>query len=192
MTLNSLSDIIHARRSTFPAIYNGEMVDNEVIKQILLNANQAPSHKHTEPWRFHIITGEKRYALANFFQKTYKDYTSPEAFKELKYKKLGKNPILASHIIVLGMEVDPNSGLPEWEEIAAVSCAVQNIYLSITAANLGGYWSSPGLMIDNISQFIDIRENEKCLGFFYIGIPKHKINQDVKKGPVTDKTKWYV
>lgn len=31
---------------------------------------------------------------------------------------------------------------PEWEEIAAVATAVQNIYLQTAAKGLAGFWSS--------------------------------------------------
>ena len=38
--------------------------------------------------------------------------------------------------------------MPEWEETAAVACAVQNMHLTLTAEGLAGYWSSGGVMGD--------------------------------------------
>ena len=38
--------------------------------------------------------------------------------------------------------------MPEWEETAAVACAVQNMHLAFTAEGLAGYWSSGGVMGD--------------------------------------------
>lgn len=192
MSLKQITEIIHNRRSIFPATYTGEIIDNEIIDEILNNANQAPSHRHTEPWRFHVITGDKRKALADFFQKTYKTNTPKDVYKELKYKKLGKNPLNSSHIICIGMQRDPNESLPEWEEIAAVACAIQNIYLSVNAAGYGGYWSTPTLMMKHIHQFIELNEGERCLGFFYIGVPQERVRPIVQKGDVREKTKWYL
>jgi nitroreductase len=36
----------------------------------------------------------------------------------------------------------PSPQLPEWEEVSAVACAVQNMWLAGTAAGVHGYWSS--------------------------------------------------
>ena len=191
MSLTDLTELIHRRRSIFPPMFTGERIDDEVIKKILANANQAPSHKKTNPWRFHVITGEGLQKLADFFQTTYKSHISSEEFKEMKYKKLGTNPLKASHVIAIGAKLSPESGLPEWEEIAAVAASIQNLYLSVTASSLGGYWSSPVLMIKHIDQFIDLDENERCLGFFYIGVPQEALDLDVDKGDVSEKIKWY-
>tara|TARA_B100000497_G_C7632078_1_gene379890 strand:- start:325 stop:915 length:591 start_codon:yes stop_codon:yes gene_type:complete len=186
-----LSDIIHQRRSIFPPMYTGEKVDDKIILELLNNANQAPSHKKTNPWRFHVISGDGLLRLASFFQNTYKENIDQSDYKEVKFKKLGTNSLKASHVIVVGAEINPESGLPEWEEIAAVAAAVQNLYLSVTAFSLGGYWSSPSLMINHIHEFIDLRKDEKCLGFFFIGIPQGDLGLKVEKGDIVEKVKWY-
>jgi len=191
MDISELSLLIHKRRSIFPATYTGAIVDDEVIRQILENANQAPSHRHTEPWRFHVVTGEALGSLADFFQSTYKELMTGDQFKERKYNKLKINPTKSSHVIILTMQRDLEESVPEWEEIAAVSCAIQNIYLSVTAAGLGGYWSSPKMMIDHIHRHIDLAEGESCLGFFYIGVPIADLNLSIEKKPLNTKMKWY-
>lgn len=191
MNIIELSKVIHKRRSIFPATYTGESVDDDLICQILENANQAPSHRHTEPWRFHVITGAALKSLADFFQATYKEQMTGDQFKERKYKKLKANPIKSSHVIILNMQRDPEESVPEWEEIAAVSCAIQNIYLSVTAAGLGGYWSSPKMMIEHMHHHIDLAEGERCLGFFYIGVPIEDLKLSVVKKPLDHKLRWY-
>ena len=50
-----------------------------------------------------------------------------------------QQPLKASHIIAIVMKRSAKKGIPEIEDIEAVSCAVQNIYLSVTAYGLGGY-----------------------------------------------------
>ena len=42
------------------------------------------------------------------------------------------------------MNRDKQNRLPEWEEIAAVSMAVQNMWLTCYANNIGCYLSTPG------------------------------------------------
>lgn len=191
MTLDEATKLIHTRRSIFPKVFTGEIISDELILMILENANQAPSHKHTEPWRFHVIAMDKKDQLGEFFQRTYRENVLEEKFKQLKHDKFVMKTRNSSHIIAICMQRDPDESIPEWEEIAAVSCAVQNIYLSLTAAGLGGYWSSPKLMIDHVGEFINLEKGERCLGFFYIGVPKEGMVLSVQKKPLDSKVKWY-
>lgn len=191
LSLDELTTLIFKRRSTFPAMFTGKKIDDKMVIRLLENANQAPTHKKTEPWRFHVIAGQKLDLLANFFQETYKTHTPSNEFKELKHKKFIDKINNTSHIIVICMQRHADVMLPEWEEVAAVACAVQNLYLSVTAEGLGGYWSSPGLMIEHIHKFIEMGKNEKCLGFFYLGVPKDGLQLNLEKGKLNNKVKWY-
>ncbi len=66
------------------------------------------------------------------------------------------------------MQRDPKESVPEWEEIAAVACAVQNIWIACGQLGLGGYWSSPK-SIENMHEFTPMADGERCLGLFYLG-----------------------
>jgi len=189
--LEFLTEIIYKRQSIFPASFTGELIADEVVTKILENANQAPSHKHTEPWRFHIVSGEAKSTYCRFVQQAYKAYVPEEKFKQSKYDKLAKKISNASHIIMIGCRYDKASNLPEWEEVAAVACAVQNIYLSLTAAELGGYWSSPEFLIENAHLYFDMEEDEVSLGVFYVGVLKNVIPPPVRKGDISEKIKLY-
>jgi hypothetical protein len=46
--------------------------------------------------------------------------------------------------------------------------AVQNMYLTATANEVGCYWSSSG-MIKHLDEFLGLQENQKCYGLFYLG-----------------------
>ena len=67
-------ELVKNRRSIFPQDYTGEKVSDEIIRQIVDNARWAPTHKHTEPWRFIVFTGEGIKALADFQADLYKDH----------------------------------------------------------------------------------------------------------------------
>ena len=189
---NELSEVINARRSVYPVSFTGDIIPNETIRSILDLANCAPSHKHTEPWRFHIVSGTKKKEFIDFAQKAYKDFTSPEKFKQSKYDKLAKKIIKSSHVIGIGCQHDESAGLPKWEEIAAASCAIQNIYLTITSLGFGGYWSSPKFVISKAREFFNLAEGEVCLGLFYLGVPNDNLPPKVEKQNIEEKVKWYV
>ncbi|MGA0232022.1 MAG: nitroreductase family protein [Saprospiraceae bacterium] len=186
-----LSHIMHERRSVFPSSFTGEFVNDEILVRILDNANQSPSHRHTEPWRFHVVSGNAKKRFARFMQDSYKIHFEGENFNLMKYNKIAKKIDLTSHIIMISMHRDEHAAVPEWEEIAAVSCSVQNIYLSLTAAGLGGYWSTPAYFIRESRSFFKMHESEQCLGLFYVGVPKEDLPPRMEKRPVGEKVKFY-
>lgn len=188
--LSSASQWIRSRQSIYPARYTGELIPDALIWELLENANAAPSHRHTEPWRFHVIAPAKLEAFADFYQARYKQCTSPEKYNAKKYDKIKKKALQSSHILIVTMQRDRTESVPEWEELAAVACAVQNIYLSLGPMGLAGYWSSPGVVIEKIGQFVDLKEGERCLGLFYLGLPKAELPPPVNKGAISEKVTW--
>ncbi len=179
-------DLIKNRRSVFPAQYNNKVLDKETIQKILDAANWAPTHKKTEPWRFKVMQGESQTQLGLFLASKYRELE--EKPKEFKIKKLTENPQKAGAIIAICMQRDPDARVPEWEEIAAVAMAVQNMWLCCTSLNIGCYWSSPGL-IRFMDEFFDLNEGEKCLGFFYMGHYDEEIPFS-DRTPIADKITW--
>lgn len=184
------SALIKQRQSIFPNSFSDEKISNELILAILENANQAPTHKQTEPWRFKIVTPDNLEAFADFCQLAYREYYTEEEYVERKYKKIKSKILASSHIIIISMQRDSNAIVPEWEEIAAVACAVQNIYLSLKPAGLGGYWSTAKFVIEKIGGYLSLAEGERCLGLFYLGKPKDVIPPPVVKKPIADKIQW--
>lgn len=189
--LELLSGIMQKRRSLYPVSYSGEAISDDLLKIILDNANLAPTHAKTEPWRYHIVRPESYDAFVSFMQKAFKKRFSGEAFNELKYNKLEGKIRKSSCIMAIGMVRDEKERIPEWEEIASVSCSVQNIYLSLTASGYGGYWSSPSFVINHAADYFDLEERERCLGLFYIGKPVEELPDQHAKGAIKDKLKWY-
>lgn len=188
--VEEINDLIKNRRSTFPAQYDtAKKVDDEIVKQILENATWAPNHGQTEPWRFVVFTGEGLQKLATFQSEFYKQ-DSGDNFKEATYKNLAANPLKASHVIALCLKRDPNKKFPEVEEVAAVSCAVQNMYLTATAYGLGGYWTTGGVTYKpSAKEFFGLNEDDKLLGFFYLAHIASPSPQGKRK-PVEEKVEW--
>ena len=168
--VEEVNRLIRNRRSVFPKQFeDGNKIDDAVVQEILVNATWAPNHGQTEPWRFVIFTGKGLEKLATFQSELYKKEAG-ENFKEATYQTLSSNPLKASHVIAICLKRDPNKRFPEVEEIAAVSCAVQNIYLSVTAYGLGGYWTTGGVTYkQSAKEFFGLGEDDKLLGFFYMG-----------------------
>lgn len=185
-----LNDIIKNRRSVYPPAYTSEVIDDDVIEQLLENANWAPTHGLTEPWRFTVFTGEGLKALADFQAKLYKTNNGKE-FDQKKYDKLLNKPLQCSHIISIGMKRGNNPKIPEIEEIEATASAVQNMQLTAHAYGLGCYWGSGGITyMEEAKEFFNLGPHDKLLGFLYLGIPKKPQKIAGRRSPIHDKVRW--
>jgi nitroreductase len=191
MNAAEFNKLIRSRRSVFPKNYSGEKVPDEVIKQMLENANWAPTHKFTEPWRFVVFTGEGLKQLAYFQSECYKQVTTADGtFREDKYLSMQTKPMESSHIIAVGMKRDEAKRLPEWEEFGAVFCAIENMYLTATAYGVGCYLSTGGITnFEEAKSFFGLGVEDKLCGFLHVGIPKGEV-PDSRRKPVDEKVTW--
>ncbi|MGN6293575.1 MAG: nitroreductase family protein [Chitinophagaceae bacterium] len=190
MSPDLFNELARSRRSVFPDQFDtSRKVDDAIITEILTNATWAPNHGRTEPWQFTVFSGNGLQQLADFQSELYKSEAG-DNFKEITYNKLKQQPLRASHIIAIGMKRTTSKPIPEIEDIEAVACAVQNIYLSVTAYGLGGYWTTGGITYKaSAKPFFGLDEQDKLLGFFYIGqvaIP----STSATRLPMEEKVKW--
>ena len=87
------------------------------------------------------------------------------------------------------MKRDPKESVQEWEEIAATAMAVQNMWLTCVEYEIGCYWSTPKY-IDKMNDFFMLKENERCLGFFYMGKYDHSELESKERESINVKTEW--
>ena len=185
------NDIVKHRRSIYPYQYiKGKHIPDEIIEQILENAIRAPNHKQTEPWRFKVFTGEGLKYFGDLQASLYNQH-SGDSFNQDRYRKMREYPLMSSHVISIGMCREPNGKLPEIEEIEAMACSVQNMFLSVTAYGLGSYWTTAGITyFEEAKPYFGLQEKDKLLGFFYIGYPAKPITGVSKRNPVAAICEW--
>ena len=87
------------------------------------------------------------------------------------------------------MDRNTENLIPEWEEIAAVSMSVQNMWLTCTANEVGCYWSSPAI-INRLNNFLELKSNQRCLGLFYMGKYDELPQNNLKKKSIKEKVIW--
>ncbi len=164
----SILEHIKTRTSVFPASYTQKEISREAMGTILESARWAPTHKRTQPWRYKVIQGNGREALGQFMTDQFTESTGQQP--SIKVRKLAEKMNQASAIILIFMHRDEKESIPEWEEVAAVSMSVQNMWLTASALGLGAYWSSPKDFAD-LKKFnlIKCDPQEQFLGFFYLG-----------------------
>ena len=161
-----LKAILEKRRSVFPKDYSGSPIKEEVLEEIINSANFAPNHKKTKPWRLKVFRNEEKMQLGQKLAEIYKSTAAPQNFLEKKYLDIANKISMSDAIVTIS--VNFSGLLPEWEEIASTAMGVQNMYLTATVHQVGCYWSSPG-MIQHLGDFLDLKENQRCIGLFYLG-----------------------
>ena len=187
-TIHPISEVIRKRRAIFPNSYNDKPISGELIREVLENANWAPTHKMTEPWRFRVFRGQALERLGAYLGEYYRSHTPEDSFSEMKFKKTVNNPARSQAVIAIVLHRDPEARVPEWEEIAAVATSVQNMWLTCAAYGIGAYWSTPEAILDG-NAFLGLAPGERCLGLFYMG--NHDLG-DIpgKRNPIEEKVEW--
>ena len=182
MINKKISSIIQSRKSIYPNEFNGKIIKEDVIMQLLENANYAPTHKMTQPWRFKVFCNNSKKKLLDEIVKN-------KIVTENKKNKLENSFNKSSHIICICMKKNKDL-LPEWEEIAATAMAVQNLWISCVNSNIGGYWSTPKY-INKLRTFLKLNADEICLGFFYLGVHDSKKTNKTRRDNISDKIQWF-
>lgn len=189
--VNEFNSIVRTRRSVYPNQFQkNKQIPDAIIHEILENANRAPTHKLTQPWLFTVFAGEGRERFAKLQTGIYTKYAG-ETFNEKKLKNLQEYPLLSSHVIVVGMKRSDSVSIPEIEEVIATACAIENIFLSLTAYGLGGYLSTGGITyMEEAKVHFDLGSRDKLIGTFFIGYPENLVNPLTKRTLLDEKVKW--
>jgi len=183
MNREIINTVIRNRKSIYPKDYSGEEIPEQVIKEILLNANYAPTHRLTQPWFFKVYKNESKQKLIDIVSKI-----DESKLSKIKLSKFIQKVNDSSAIISIFLNRDEKERLPEWEEIAAVSMSVQNMWLTCYANNIGSYWSTPSFLKE-YGELIDLSVNETSLGFFFMGVYDHKESPKLRDD-ISTKVEW--
>src|ERR1700722_15530757 len=140
-----LAAVIKNRRSVSWAKMNGQLIPNETVNQLLQLADWAPTHGRTEPWRFFVYGGEALTQFGKTHADLYWQHTAEDKRQEATHEKLLHNVDKASHLIIAVMKRGENIKIPQLEEIAATSAAIENVLLGATALGISSFWSSGGM-----------------------------------------------
>ena len=187
----SINEIIKSRRSTKPRFFNGKKIDDSIVWQILENANWAPTHGLTQPWRFKVFTDSGLEKLANFQANLYKQLTPEKDFKLEKFERMKTNILQSSHVVIICMVRQKSEKILKVEEIEAVACSVQNMALTAQAYNICSFWGSGGITYtQELKDFLQLSEKDMCLGYLYLGYSDNPSTQS-RRDSIQSKVEWF-
>ena len=186
-----INKLIAFRRAVYPSQFNKGEIDKETLEQLLENANMAPTHKMTQPWLFKVYKNKAKACLGKAMAQALEENSPDDPRVDFKQKKILEKCRLSNCVLAIFMKRSTTVSIPEWEEIAAVAMAVQNIWLSCVDQKIGCYWSSPQYTAQ-MHSFFDLNADERCLGFMYMGKFDHKTLPVKERTGMASKVEWLV
>lgn len=190
-----LKDVINRRHSIRE--YEKKLVSKKILKELISDASKAPSAKNEQNWFFYIISKiENRNKVIEILHSYLRENKiefnkiNPE-IREIAqkfYSNLGDAP----NIIFIYRNKKNNSPVYQnFNDIASISCAIENLMLSATNKGLGSCWV--GSFKDKekeISNLVGAEKNQELMATVLVGYPrkvskilirdKKKLNEIVK------------
>ena len=90
------------------------------------------------------------------------------------------------------MKRGTNPKIPEIEEIAATSAAIQNLLLGASANGLAGFWSTGGMTHHPaMKAHLGLQDEDRILGILYLGYTDAPPKEGKRFVPLTEKILWH-
>jgi nitroreductase len=172
--LNSPDFPYRTRRTVKPdSMDSSREIARDLLLEILEDAHWAPSHGLTQPWRFHVFTGEARNRLADALQTLYDRLTPAAEVRPEKRTKLRKNPNQAPAVIAVAAHLGAGGKVSKLDELCSTACAVQNLLLSAHQRGLGSFWATPPIACSQeFVTWLGLDSTCCSLGLVFLGYPK--------------------
>jgi nitroreductase len=191
MNFEAIQNLIQNRRSCKPALMNGKKIEDTVVYNLLELANWAPTHAHTEPWRFVVFAHDAAQGFCKEHAALYKANAAAEKFETAKYEKILHNGDQVSHIIAVYMKRGTNPKITVIEEICATAAAVQNILLGAAALNIAALWSTGGLTFHPaMKSYLSLNEDDHMIGLLSLGYADNAPKEGKRIMPLQEKIEW--
>ena len=158
VTTMDVDTAIRERRTI--GVFSDRPVPQDVVEDLIEAARWAPNHKHTEPWRFHVVSGDAREDMCDAILAGGGDFAKDPR------GKLMRSPLF----VAVTQQAVPDDPIRDQEDYAAVCCAVQNMMLAATARGLATKWST-GALAENpaAKRWLGIGEQDRIVAYLYLG-----------------------
>lgn len=175
-----LKQIISARRDVRGNHFIQKEIPKDILEELLVSANNAPSVGFSQPWRFVMIQNEEiKGEIYTEFEKqntkAKKIFAFNEQYCKLKLEGIKEAPLNIAVLYqkpkkeILGQTVQKKMG--EY----SVVCAIQNFWLTARAYNIGVGWVSI-LSPKKVKKILGISKEYKLIGYLCVGYVDEFLN----------------
>ncbi|MDA8646199.1 nitroreductase family protein [Porticoccaceae bacterium] len=156
--------------------------DPELMSRIFAASLRAPDHMHLRPWRFLVIAGDDRNALADLFAQ---DIVAVEPNATEEVIQGARKKAFRAPLIVVGIaRYKSHDKVPFLEQAIATGGVLNNIGMAVYASGFGSVWrTGPYATSTLITRGLGLEENEAVIGYLYIGTP---VNPDRPLRPIAE------
>lgn len=167
--------LLQTRRSGKPRDLVAPGPDNAQLREILEVALRTPDHGKLAPWRFVIVPADKRSALADLLEASYRA-EKPDAGR-LEIEAMHQFAHQAPTLVVALSKPVAGSKIPVWEQELSAGAAIMNLLHATHALGFAGGWLTGWPSFND-----DVRDafgsaDERLAGFVFIGTPSRALEE---------------
>jgi nitroreductase len=179
--------LLATRRSGKPRDLIAPGPDDAQMAQILEIAARTPDHGKLAPWRFVIVPGDRRNALAEVIKTAYLAERPLAAQTEIA--SLDQFAKQAPALVVVLFSPKP-SHIPAWEQELSVGAACMNLLHATHAMGFAGGWLTGWPSYSDAVRDAFGTAPEQIAGFMFLGTPGRALEERPRPDMSTIVTKW--
>ena len=163
--MNAIDNILTRNSATSLSL---PIPSEEQMSVVYEAALRAPDHAWLRPSRFLEFSGKGLDKLSDIFFNYGKNHV--EGISDDKLKRFKEIPYRAPMIIVLVSNIIEHPSVPSHEQMFSTAAAAQNILLALHSMNFGGIWRTGVFAMNSeVEKALGLEENQKILGYLYVG-----------------------
>ena len=179
---SSNTDLLHllkTRRSVVARDMGHDGPDADQLNGILQAGLRVPDHGKLGPWRFIVFEGASRAQFGGVLEAAYLASGMPDEDdrRQFERERFTRAPVVVAVISI----VNPQSKIPEWEQILSSGAVCQNMLNAAASMGLAGQWLTEWYAYDDmVRQALRLDDNERVAGFMYFGSVGRTPNERVR------------
>lgn len=179
---NDLVQLLKTRRSIVARDMGQDGPDADQLSDILKAGLRVPDHGKLGPWRFIVFEGNARAQFGGVLEAAYLASGMPDEDDRRQFER--ERFTRAKAVVAVISVVNPESKIPEWEQILSSGAVCQNMLNAASAMRLAGQWLTEWYAYDPmVLQALRLHENERVAGFMYFGSvvtpPNERVRPDL-------------
>ena len=187
--LSSPAALIATRRSGKPRDMAAPGPTPEQFDRILAAAMRVPDHGKLAPWRFVVIPGDRREALAALLERAYREDRPEPGRAELA--AIREFATQAPALVVVMSAPAHASHIPIWEQELSAGAACMALLVAAHAEGLVGGWLTGWAAYSTmVRDAFGGDAHSRIAGFVYLGTPTRPLDERPRPDPSAIVSTW--
>lgn len=183
-------ETLKSRASTPWRVLGEPGPSDDEIRDFLEAAVAAPDHGAIRPWRFLVVKGEAREAMAELLTAALLK-RKPDADEGTVEKERQRMRLIPLLIVVAAEIMENHPKVPPLEQVVSAGLAAQAILLAAQAKGYGGVMLTGDHARDPaVKRALGLADKDEIVSFLYIGTPEGKTRPKTRPDPAKFTLEW--